>query len=115
MFGEKLRMMRKRRGMSQIEACRKYNEDFGTISQTTWSNWEQRQHAPRGEIVKNLAETLDCQVVAFLDEPLYDEPLKAVQSHIDWLRSRIDELLEENIKLRALVQKEDSFSQEDKT
>jgi transcriptional regulator with XRE-family HTH domain len=66
-FGERLRELRKRTGLSQAEIAELINQQFRDtrMSQTTLSALEQRVSAPRQEVIEMLAEYYNVPITYF--------------------------------------------------
>lgn len=79
-FGERLREIRKAKGLSQKEI----SEEMGFTSYQGYARYETRERAPKGTTLKKLAEILDVPEAVLDPSPKgFDTPL---DFEYDWIR-----------------------------
>jgi transcriptional regulator with XRE-family HTH domain len=67
-FGERLKELRSKRGLSQEELADNLNEHFGSsINKGMISKWENDREEPRMEAVRNLAKFFNLKLDSLLD------------------------------------------------
>lgn len=75
-FGARLRELRKKRGLSQMEVVAQVKARFQTahFSQTTLSAMENQQSTPRGDVLNMLAEVYHVPVTVFFEPEAVESP-----------------------------------------
>ena len=87
-FGQKLKDLRARIGKTQVEVSAEIAVMFPDIriSQTTLSAWEQRDSAPRGEVLEYLAQYFSVPQKYFFEGNEEHSRLALAKAHLERLR-----------------------------
>ncbi|MCL4251280.1 MAG: helix-turn-helix domain-containing protein [Anaerolineae bacterium] len=102
-FGEKLRELRKRSGMSQIEVVEALQELYGEqirISQATLSALEQRADSPKTDLVELLANFFQVPV-GYFDEGRQRDEYNGIELAKAYLKQRRNEPMSGPVHARS--------------